>query len=293
MQDSPGTVISDGSWLEEEGVDITGVKGFATIDAVSLINVEGTGMVGVPGTASAIFTTIRDAGVNVIMISQASSEHSVCFAVKAGDAPRAVAALRTRFADAIRAGRISAVDSHEGCSVLAAVGSSMASRRGVAATMFAALAAANINVRAIAQGCSEYNITALVDARESTRALRAVHGRFYMQALPLGIGLIGPGLIGSTLLSQIHDQVRSGPVFRGGTGSVRAQGPGRPGPDKPELPRHAPGRGQCVACTPVLDLCSAVAVSLWHAAGTCDMRACMHACTLVQHVRPWRGHTPH
>ena len=73
------------------------VKGFATIDNVALINVEGTGMVGVHGTASAIFTTVRDVGVNVIMISQASSEHSVCFAVNQADAERAVQALNRRF----------------------------------------------------------------------------------------------------------------------------------------------------------------------------------------------------
>ncbi|KAL6783911.1 AHD1 [Auxenochlorella protothecoides x Auxenochlorella symbiontica] len=201
-----GTMISDGSIPQAEGVDLTGVKGFATIDGVSLVNVEGTGMVGVPGTASAIFATMRDAGVNVIMISQASSEHSICFAVKAADSARAVDALRARFQEAIAAGRISCVAALDDCCVLAAVGSAMASRRGVAATMFAALAQANINVRAIAQGCSEYNITALIDARESVRALRAVHGRFYMQALTIGLGLIGPGLIGSTFLQQIQDQ---------------------------------------------------------------------------------------
>lgn len=201
----PGTVICDPEDADVDG-DATGVKGFATIDDVALVNVEGTGMVGVHGTAAAIFATIRDAGVNVIMISQASSEHSVCFAVRSADADRAVAALRARFADAIAAGRISSVDASRDCCVLAAVGRMMASRRGVAATMFAALAQANINVRAIAQGSSEYNITALVDAAESTRALRAVHGRFYMQALPIGLALVGPGLIGATFLAQLRDQ---------------------------------------------------------------------------------------
>lgn len=89
-----GTQISD----ELTDSAITGsvmVKGFATIDNVSLINVEGTGMVGVVGTAASIFSTVRDAGVNVIMISQASSEHSVCFAVKQAEAARAVLALNT------------------------------------------------------------------------------------------------------------------------------------------------------------------------------------------------------
>lgn len=203
--DAPGTVISDGSSLPA-GVDTAGVKGFATIDNVALINVEGTGMVGVPGTASAIFSTMKDAGVNVIMISQASSEHSVCFAVKATDAKKASKALNKRFADAISAGRISKVEALDDCCVLAVVGEQMASRKGVAATMFAALAKANINIRAIAQGSSEYNITAVIAQKEATRALRAVHSRFFLDALPIAVGLIGPGLIGGTLLDQLNEQ---------------------------------------------------------------------------------------
>jgi len=182
------------------------VKGFATIDNVCLISVEGTGMVGVPGTASAIFTTVRDATCNVVMISQASSEHSVCFAVKAEEAQRAVSALEDRFADAIARGRIQAVRVIPDCCVLAAVGQSMNSRKGVAATMFSALAKASVNIRAMAQGCSEYNITVLVDQADAVRALRAVHSRFYLATLPLGIALVGPGLVGGTLLAQLAEQ---------------------------------------------------------------------------------------
>lgn len=203
---APGTVISDEVGLVA-GVDHVGVKGFATIDEVSLINVEGTGMVGVPGTAAAIFSVMRDNNINVIMISQASSEHSVCFAVKTADTDAALAALNKRFDEAIRVGRISAVEALRDCCVMAAVGQKMASRRGVAATMFAALAKANINIRAIAQGSSEFNITALIDQKDSVKALRAVHGRFYLEALPIGVGLIGPGLIGSTFLQQMDEQM--------------------------------------------------------------------------------------
>ena len=108
--------------------------------------------VGVPGTAAAIFSTVRDAGCNVVMISQASSEHSVCFAVKMDEADRAVAALDERFKDAIAKGRISAVECIRDCCVMAAVGQLMCKRKGVAATMFGALAKANINIKSIAQG---------------------------------------------------------------------------------------------------------------------------------------------
>lgn len=185
---------------------LVSVKGFATIENVTLINVEGTGMVGVPGTAATIFSCVRDAGVNVIMISQASSEHSVCFACSSAQAPRAVAALEGRFRDAIAAGRLSRVTSIPRCSILAAVGQQMASTYGVCAKLFDALAKSAINVRAIAQGCSEYNITAVIDGADTERALRAVHARFYLSDTPIAVAVVGPGAIGRTLLAQIADQ---------------------------------------------------------------------------------------
>lgn len=202
---APGTIISEASSVPMSS-DTVGVKGFATIENVSLIEVEGTGMVGVPGTSATIFATMRDANINVVMISQASSEHSVCFAVKGSEGGKAVEALRKRFKDAVEVGRISCVRSIDDCCMIAAVGQGMASRRGVAATMFDALAKSNINVRAIAQGCSEYNITALIDGKDAVRALRTVHSRFYQKSLPIGVGLVGPGLIGSTFLKQVQEQ---------------------------------------------------------------------------------------
>lgn len=182
------------------------VKGFATIDNVALVNVEGTGMAGVPGTASAIFGSVKDVGANVIMISQASSEHSVCFAVPEKEVGAVSEALNKRFKEALDAGRLSQVEVVSDCSILAAVGQRMASTPGVCATLFNALAKANINVRAIAQGCSEYNITVVVKREDSIRALRAVHSRFYLSKTTLAVGIIGPGLIGGTLLDQLRDQ---------------------------------------------------------------------------------------
>ncbi|XP_024970053.1 bifunctional aspartokinase/homoserine dehydrogenase, chloroplastic-like [Cynara cardunculus var. scolymus] len=184
----------------------TYVKGFATIDNLALINVEGTGMAGVPGTASAIFSTVKDVGANVIMISQASSEHSVCFAVPEKEVKAVAKALETRFRQALGAGRLSQVAVIPNCSILAAVGQKMASTPGVSATLFNALATANINIRAIAQGCSEYNITVVVKREDCVRALRAVHSRFYLSKTSIAVGIIGPGLIGATLLNQLRDQ---------------------------------------------------------------------------------------
>jgi len=206
---SKGTVVSD---FESDQAVYQGkntVKGLATIDHTTLINVEGTGMVGVPGIASAIFSTVRDAGINVIMISQASSEQSICFAVKAADGDAAVRVLQRRFADAIASGRVSAVQAIPNCCVLAVVGQGMVSKRGVAATLFSALAKANVNIKAMAQGSSEYNITVLIDQVDSERALRAVHSRFYLSSTPIGIGLVGPGLIGGALLDQLREQAET------------------------------------------------------------------------------------
>uniref|UniRef100_A0A383V4M3 ACT domain-containing protein n=1 Tax=Tetradesmus obliquus TaxID=3088 RepID=A0A383V4M3_TETOB len=203
---APGTQVLDLEAEQKFSKGAVTIKGFATIDNVCLINIEGTGMVGVPGIASAVFSTVRDAGVNVIMISQASSEHSICFAVKGSEGDTAVAVLKKRFADSISAGRVSGVERIDNCCVLAAVGQGMVRRKGVAATMMGALAKANVNIKALAQGSSEYNITVLIDQKDSERALRAVHSRFYLSDVPIGVGIVGPGLIGGTLIEQLREQ---------------------------------------------------------------------------------------
>ncbi|PWZ36532.1 hypothetical protein Zm00014a_004513 [Zea mays] len=165
-----------------------------------------TGMAGVPGTASAIFSAVKDVGANVIMISQASSEHSVCFAVPEKEVAVVSAELHDRFREALAAGRLSKVEVINGCSILAAVGLRMASTPGVSAILFDALAKANINVRAIAQGCSEYNITVVLKQQDCVRALRAAHSRFFLSKTTLAVGIIGPGLIGGALLNQLKNQ---------------------------------------------------------------------------------------
>lgn len=120
---------------------------------LSLINIEGTGMVGVPGTASRIFGRIRDAGINVIMISQGSSEHSVCFAVKGSDARVACSVLKEEFAEYIQSKLLDDVTIVPNCTILAAVGSELSEAVGASAHMFGALSKAGVNIRATAQGC--------------------------------------------------------------------------------------------------------------------------------------------
>jgi len=214
-QAAPGTSISDNCKVvaaDSVGVNresdmINYVKGLATIDDVCLINVEGTGMVGVPGTANAVFQTVKDAGCNVVMISQASSEHSICFAVRSHEAAGAVDALNKRFEKAIAAGRIKEVSVIKDCAILAAVGQNMCQTHGVCAKLFEALATATVNVVAISQGCSEYNITVVVRKKDITKALNAVHGRFYLSKTVLSVGIVGPGLVGQTLLRQMKEQL--------------------------------------------------------------------------------------
>ncbi|KAK4375312.1 hypothetical protein RND71_005989 [Anisodus tanguticus] len=205
---APGTMIcrSTDNEYEDGQRSVFPVKGFATIDKLALVNVEGTGMAGVPGTASDIFDAVKSVGANVIMISQASSEHSVCFAVPEKEVKVVADILESRFGQALSAGRLSQISIIPGCSILAAVGQRMAITPGVSATFFSALAKANINIRAIAQGCSEYNVTVVVKQEDCVRALRAVHSRFYLSRTTIAVGIIGPGLIGGTLLDQLKDQ---------------------------------------------------------------------------------------
>jgi aspartokinase/homoserine dehydrogenase 1 len=183
------------------------VKGITTIDRVALVNLEGAGMIGVPGTANRLFGALRDAGISVILISQGSSEHSICFAIPETQAVRAEAAVRRAFDAELRDGQIQRVDVGLGLSILAVVGDGMAGAHGVAAKVFNSLGDAAINVRAIAQGASERNISVVVDAKGAAKALRAVHAAFYLSPNTLSIGLIGPGTVGRVLLAQLDSQV--------------------------------------------------------------------------------------
>jgi aspartokinase/homoserine dehydrogenase 1 len=196
----PGTLIT------EAPVSLHAVKGITSIDHIALVNVEGAGMIGVPGTAQRLFGALREHGISVILISQGSSEHSICFAVPAADAAHTERTVREAFEAELRQGQIQNVDVVSGCSILSVVGDGMAGTPGVAASVFGALAAAGVNIRAIAQGSSERNISAVIDERQSTRALRSVHARFYLSPHTVSIGLIGPGTVGGVLLGQIASQ---------------------------------------------------------------------------------------
>lgn len=197
--DRPGTRI------DPDGDPATPVKGVTRITGMALVNLEGTGLIGVPGTAERVFGALHAAGVSVTMISQGSSEHSICCVLPEADAERAEHVLGEAFHRELAAGQIQRITVTPDIQVLALVGDGMAGVPGISGRLFSALGRAGVNVRAIAQGASERNISVAVEAAQATRALRAVHAGFYLSDQTISIGLIGPGQVGRALLAQLRD----------------------------------------------------------------------------------------
>ncbi|MEM9531318.1 MAG: bifunctional aspartate kinase/homoserine dehydrogenase I [Pseudomonadota bacterium] len=197
----PGTRIGAGAG------DSFSIKGISAIDDVGLVNVEGGGMIGVPGTARRLFGALKRGNISVVMISQASSEHSICVGVSGRDLKQASALLEEEFEDELRQGLIATISAEPGQSVLAIVGDAMAGQPGIAARYFSALGGAGINIRAIAQGSSERNISAVIPQAQAQRGLRAVHSAFYLSAQTLSVGVVGHGNVGGALLEQLRAQV--------------------------------------------------------------------------------------
>jgi aspartokinase/homoserine dehydrogenase 1 len=180
------------------------VKGLTLNAGLALVSLEGAGLIGVPGTAERVFAALHAARISVVMISQGSSEHSICCVVRDYEAAAAGNALARAFEREIAAGQVQGVQQVAGISVLAAVGDGMAGKPGVAARLFGALARARVNVRAIAQGASERNISVAVAADDATRALRAAHAAFWLSAQTVALAVIGPGKVGAALLDQLQ-----------------------------------------------------------------------------------------
>ncbi len=183
------------------------IKGVTAVDDVALLNIEGAGMIGVPGTADRLFGALREAGISVILISQASSEHSICIGIPSRMAPEAERVVERAFAVELKQGLVQSISVKNPCSVIAVVGDGMAGMPGVAGRFLGTLGSAGINVMAIAQGSSERNISAVISRQDSTRALRAVHSGFYLSAETVSIGIIGPGNVGQVLLRQMAAEI--------------------------------------------------------------------------------------
>ena len=203
--DHPGTRIQLDGEPNTGGID-EAVKGFSTVDDVALLNLEGSGMIGVPGIARRLFSALEEASISVIVISQGSSEHSICFAVPEEQADAAREVAEQAFYAERHQGQVKDIEMTRNCSVLAVVGDGMSGTPGVASTFFGALGKAGVNVRAIAQGASERNISAVVDGADAQRALRAAHAGFYLSARTLSLGIVGVGNVGAALLDQLAAQ---------------------------------------------------------------------------------------
>ncbi len=199
--DAPGTWIRPTAAAASHAVRAVTSRG-----GVTLLNVTGAGMAGVPGIAARVFTAIAARGINVVFISQASSEQSICFAVEDQDSDRAVAALREDLAGEIHAGRIQTIEPRAGLSILSVIGDGMRGRKGIAGTFFSGLADAGVNVVAIAQGSSEVSISAIVDAAATRRAVTAVHDFFFDRTQTIHLFLVGSGLVAAELLNQVRAQ---------------------------------------------------------------------------------------
>jgi len=199
---APGTLIAP-----EAAPAASPVKGLSLVRDVAVLELVGNGLVGVPGMAERMFAALHGAGVSVTMISQGSSEHSICCVVCAEQATRGHEAINEAFADVIAEGQAQGVAVTTGLCVLAAVGDGMVGSHGVAARLFDGLAQARVNIRAIAQGASERNISVAIAQDDATRALRAAHAAFWLSPQTVSVGVIGPGNVGRALLAQLAEVI--------------------------------------------------------------------------------------
>jgi aspartate kinase len=173
--DNPGTLITDK--VDHEGHV---VKAISAIKDLSLITIAGTGMMGIPGVAGRTFSAVAKTGSSVLMISQSSSEQSICFVVASEDVPEIVSALKEELLRELERRDLDEISSQPDVVILAVVGAGMKGTPGVSARVFGALGKAGVNVIAIAQGSSEYNISLVIAQGEADTAVRLIHDEFHL-----------------------------------------------------------------------------------------------------------------
>ncbi|MEI9920027.1 MAG: bifunctional aspartate kinase/homoserine dehydrogenase I [Bacteroidota bacterium] len=183
------------------------IKGISSMGAISLLSVEGSGLLGVVGTSRRLFGVLAAEKINVILISQASSEHSICLAVETKHAATAKAMIEQEFQYEIKSGEMDEVYAEDGLSIIAIVGEGMKHNPGTSGRMFNSLGKSGINIHAIAQGSSELNISAVIREEDTSKALNVLHEAFFLSDKKvLNMFLAGTGLIGNTLLKMIARQ---------------------------------------------------------------------------------------
>jgi aspartokinase/homoserine dehydrogenase 1 len=200
--EAPGTLIN-----REGNLDFGPVKGISHLPNISLLTLEGTWMVGIPGSSKRLFEALSNEKINVILITQASSEHSICIAVQSEDAERAAHAINQEFLFENSLGKINKALVENDQAIIAVIGDNMKNHRGISGKMFSSLGKNNVNIRAIAQGASERNISAVIDARDVKKALNTLHYKFFeRQVRQLNLFIVGVGNVGGRLLDQIQQQ---------------------------------------------------------------------------------------
>jgi bifunctional aspartokinase / homoserine dehydrogenase 1 len=198
----PGTVIQ-----YDSGKTKFPIKGISSINAISVLNLSGSGMIGKAGFSGRLFSLLARKQINVVLITQSSSEHSITFAVQPADAVRAKLLIETEFELELLAKKLEVPIIEEDLSVLAIVGENMKQTPGMSGKLFHALGRNGINVRAIAQGSSEYNISVIISQTDLSKALNAVHDAFFTALKKtLHVFSLGTGNIGSTLFRQLLEQ---------------------------------------------------------------------------------------
>jgi aspartokinase/homoserine dehydrogenase 1 len=197
-----GTYISSQS--DPDGAP---VKGISSVSQIALLTLSGSGLFGVPGIAARLFGALAQANINIILITQGSSEHSISFAVEPQAARKAKRQVETAFQYELDREIVDPVKIEEDLSVVAIIGENMRYRTGISGRLFQALGKNGINIIAIAQGSSELNISVVIPQSDETKALNALHEAFFLSGTQeLHLFMVGVGLIGSTLLKQLKAQ---------------------------------------------------------------------------------------
>ena len=204
-KEAEGTMIDAIGTLE--GGNGTVVKGVSHIEDVALVSLEGSGMIGIPGFSKRLFECLSSKKINIIMITQASSEHSICLGVKSEDAAIAKNVIDEHFTFEISLNKVAPAIVEYNMANIAVVGDRMKDHQGISGKLFSSLGANNINIRAIAQGASERNISIIIDEKNTQKALNTVHESFFEeQSKELNLFITGVGNVGGKLIEQIHNQ---------------------------------------------------------------------------------------
>jgi aspartokinase/homoserine dehydrogenase 1 len=197
-----GTLISEKADPQGEAV-----KGISSIGDVALLTLSGSGLFGVPGIAARLFNSLAQAEINVILITQGSSEHAISFAIQPKWSSKAKHIVEKAFEYEIQMGIVDSIKVEEDLSVVAIIGENMRYQPGIAGRLFQALGKNGINTTAIAQGSSELNISVVINRNNEAKALNALHESFFLSdTQELHLFMVGVGLIGGTLLNQIRQQ---------------------------------------------------------------------------------------